>query len=140
MVCLSVCSDVPQSALETIVPKTLDAHVRVVGGQHRGQVSGCLVLPTGTQPPPPPRPPTHTYHFTTPCHQAYVAGDFVRAKPTHWPSIFHRTLSAGWMEFLFYIKLSRKENRRLRSRFFFSCSIIFCELIFKLEKALKTPF
>ncbi|XP_078342048.1 G-patch domain and KOW motifs-containing protein-like isoform X2 [Oculina patagonica] len=34
--------DVPQSALETIVPKTLDAHVRVVGGQHRGQLGVLL--------------------------------------------------------------------------------------------------
>lgn len=34
-----VCSDVPQSALETVVPKTLDSHVRVVGGDSKGQVS-----------------------------------------------------------------------------------------------------
>lgn len=42
-VCISVCSDVPQSALETVVPKTLDTYVRVVSGQHRGQVSYCLL-------------------------------------------------------------------------------------------------
>ena len=46
------CTDVPQSALETVVPKTQDAHVRVVRGRLRGQVSGyysvcpcfCLVM------------------------------------------------------------------------------------------------
>lgn len=34
--------DVPQSALETVVPKTLDTHVRVVSGQHRGQLAVLL--------------------------------------------------------------------------------------------------
>ncbi|KAJ7328638.1 hypothetical protein OS493_023908 [Desmophyllum pertusum] len=31
--------DIPQSALETVVPKTPDSHVRVVGGDHRGQLA-----------------------------------------------------------------------------------------------------
>ncbi|XP_020627519.1 G patch domain and KOW motifs-containing protein-like isoform X2 [Orbicella faveolata] len=34
--------EVPQSALETVVPKTLDTHVRVVSGQHRGQLAVLL--------------------------------------------------------------------------------------------------
>lgn len=34
--------DVPQSALETVVPKTLDSHVRVVGGDCKGQLAVLL--------------------------------------------------------------------------------------------------
>ncbi|CAH3149036.1 unnamed protein product [Pocillopora meandrina] len=34
--------DVPQSALETVVPKTLDSHVRVVGGDSKGQLALLL--------------------------------------------------------------------------------------------------
>lgn len=44
------CTDVPQSALETVVPKTQDAHVRVVRGRLRGQVSGYYSV----SPPSPP--------------------------------------------------------------------------------------
>ncbi|XP_068759419.1 G-patch domain and KOW motifs-containing protein-like [Montipora capricornis] len=34
--------DVPQSALETVVPKALDSHVRIVKGRHRGQLAILL--------------------------------------------------------------------------------------------------
>lgn len=36
------CADIPQTVLETVVPKTQDTHVRVVRGRHRGQVSACF--------------------------------------------------------------------------------------------------
>ncbi|XP_073229046.1 G-patch domain and KOW motifs-containing protein-like isoform X1 [Porites lutea] len=34
--------DIPQSALETVVPKTLDSYVRVVKGDHKGQLAVLL--------------------------------------------------------------------------------------------------
>lgn len=47
------CTDVPQSALETVVPKTQDAHVRVVRGRLRGQVSGYYSVSPPSLPSPP---------------------------------------------------------------------------------------